>query len=54
MVELKNLGSKSYKVSQGDRIAQLVILPVVDVEIEVVSYLEQTARGSSGFGSTGM
>ena len=54
MVELKNLSSKPYKVSQGDRIAQLVILPVVDVEIEVVSHLEETARGSSGFGSTGM
>ena len=54
MVELKNLSSKIYKVSQGDRIAQLVILPVVDVEIGVVSNLEETARGSSGFGSTGM
>ena len=54
MVELKNLSSKPYKVSQGDRIAQLVILPVVDVEIGVMSNLEETARGSSGFGSTGM
>ena len=54
MVELKNLGSKPYKVSQGDRIAQLVILPVVDIEIGVVSSLEETSRGSSGFGSTGM
>jgi dUTP pyrophosphatase len=54
MVELKNLSSKPYKVSQGDRIAQLVIIPVVDVKIRVVPQLEETARGSSGFGSTGL
>ena len=54
VVELKNLSSKPYKVSQGDRIAQLIILPVVDVEIKVVLCLEKTERGSSGFGSTGL
>jgi len=54
MVELKNLSSKPYKVSQGGRIAQLVIIPVVDVKIRVVPQLEETARGSSGFGSTGL
>jgi len=53
MVELKNLSSKPYKVSPGDRIAQLVILPVVDVEVNVEAQLGKTARGSSGFGSTG-
>ncbi|MFC1925298.1 dUTP diphosphatase [Chloroflexota bacterium] len=51
-VELKNLSSKPYKVQQGDRIAQLVILPLVDVEVQSVSRLEDTERGSSGFGST--
>ena len=51
-VELKNLSSKPYKVNPGDRIAQLVILPLVDVEVHSVSHLEDTERGSSGFGST--
>ena len=51
-VELKNLSSKPYKVSPGDRIAQLVILPLVDVEVESALNLEETERNSSGFGST--
>jgi len=53
MVELKNLSSKPYLVQQGDRVAQLVVLPVVEVEAEVVADLEETARGPAGFGSTG-
>jgi len=51
-VELKNLSSKPYKVNPGDRIAQLVILPLVDVEVESALQLEETERDSSGFGST--
>jgi len=51
-VELKNLSSKPFKVNPGDRIAQLLILPLVDAEVELTSYLEHTERGSSGFGST--
>lgn len=51
-VELKNLSSKPYKVNPGDRIAQLVILPLVDVEVQSMSRLEDTERSSSGFGST--
>jgi deoxyuridine 5'-triphosphate nucleotidohydrolase len=53
MVELKNFSSKPYQVNEGDRIAQLVILPVVDAEISIVAETGQTARGLSGFGSTG-
>ena len=53
MVELKNLSSKPYKVSQGDRIAQLIVIPVVDIEISMLAQFEETARGLSGFGSTG-
>lgn len=53
MVELKNFGSDPYQVRAGDRIAQLVILPVVDAEINVVADTGQTARGRCGFGSTG-
>ena len=53
MVELKNLSSRPFSVQQGDRIAQLVILPVVDAEVRVVTTLNETERGGSGFGSTG-
>jgi dUTP pyrophosphatase len=53
MVELKNLSARPFRISQGDRIAQLVILPVVDAEIRVVASLNETERGASGFGSTG-
>ena len=53
LVELKNLSSRPYRVSCGDRIAQLVILPVADVEVRVVPSLGETSRGPSGFGSTG-
>jgi dUTP pyrophosphatase len=54
VVELKNLSSKSYQINEGDRIAQLLILPVVDAEISIVADTGQTARGPSGFGSTGV
>jgi len=53
MVELKNLSSQPFKVNQGDRIAQLFILPVVDVEVVILPDLGETSRGSGGFGSTG-
>lgn len=51
-VELKNLSSKPFQINTGDRIAQLVVLPVVDVEVESTLQLEETARDSGGFGST--
>lgn len=53
MVEMKNFGSKPYRVREGDRIAQLVVLPVVNARISVVADTVDTARGGSGFGSTG-
>ena len=53
MVELKNLGSRPFRIDRGDRIAQLVVLPVVDAEVRVVTTLNETERGGSGFGSTG-
>lgn len=52
-VELKNFSSKPYKVNQGDRIAQLVVLPLVEVELNVVADVRETSRGGGGFGSTG-
>jgi deoxyuridine 5'-triphosphate nucleotidohydrolase len=53
MVEMKNFGSKPYRVSEGDRIAQLVVLPVVNARISVVADTVDTTRGGAGFGSTG-
>jgi dUTP pyrophosphatase len=52
-VLLVNLGRSPYRVERGDRIAQLVIAPVVHAEIEVVATLTTTARGEGGFGHTG-
>lgn len=52
-VVLYNLGSSPYLVSPGQRIAQLVISPVVQAEWEQVEMLEETERGVGGFGSTG-
>ena len=53
MVELKNLSSAEYKITAGDRIAQLIVLPTVQVDLVVTDELENTSRGASGMGSTG-
>ena len=52
-VALHNFRDTEYVVEPGDRIAQLLILPVLRPEVEVVSELSETARGAGGFGSTG-
>lgn len=52
-VVLINLGSKPVTLRRGDRIAQLVIVPVVQAEWEEVEELPPTARGEGGFGHTG-
>lgn len=52
-VELKNFSATPYRVNRGDRIAQLVVLPVVEVEVRVVADVQETGRGPGGFGSTG-
>ena len=52
-VGLHNFLDTEYVVEPGDRIAQLLILPVLRPEVEVVSELSETARGAGGFGSTG-
>ncbi len=48
-----NLGQDSVIISRGDRIAQMVIAPVVQAQIIEVSELSSTERGSGGFGHTG-
>lgn len=52
-VSLVNLGTEPYRVTHGDRIAQMVVSPVTQASFRVVDQLSDTARGSSGFGSTG-
>ena len=52
-VALVNLGAESYVVRHGDRIAQCVVAPVLQVGFEVVDIIGETARGEGGFGSTG-
>lgn len=53
MVSLFNHGSSPVSVSSGDRVAQLVITPVVTAEFTAANSLGSTVRGSGGFGSTG-
>ena len=52
-VKLFNHGVASYYVKAGDKIAQLVIVPCLLPELELVDSLEETDRGDNGFGSTG-
>ena len=53
MVKLHNHGGYDYKVNAGDKISQLVIIPVVHVHVELVEKLDESDRGQNGFGSTG-
>jgi dUTP pyrophosphatase len=48
-----NLGSQPINIQRGDRIAQLVIAPIIQVELEECSHLSETERGRGGFGHTG-
>ena len=52
-VGLVNLGQSDYTVQPGDRIAQLMVTPVVQPTVVQVSALDDTDRGAGGFGSTG-
>ena len=52
-VILINLGENTFKVEKGLRIAQMILCPVVKATFKEVEELEETIRGSGGFGSTG-
>lgn len=52
-VLLINLGADTFKVKRGDRIAQMVVAPVSQVSFEAVEILDETERGTKGYGSTG-
>jgi dUTP pyrophosphatase len=53
-VILINLGEKKFKIEKGLRIAQMVLCPVIKAELEEADELDETKRGSGGFGSTGI
>ena len=53
-VILVNLGDAPFRIARGDRIAQLIIAPVTRVEVAEAENLDATARGSGGFGSSGV
>ena len=52
-VGLVNHGDAPYTIQPGDRIAQLMVLPILRPTLTVVEELDETERGSGGFGSTG-
>ena len=52
-VILVNLGEEPFSFTRGDRIAQMVVVPVAAVTFDVVDELPDSARGEGGFGSTG-
>ena len=52
-VPVVNLSQTDYSIEPGERIAQLVLHPVIPYELEEVSTLDETQRGSGGFGSSG-
>ena len=53
MIPLRNLGRSARVIENGTRVAQMVITPINQVDIEVVDELSKTKRGVGGFGSTG-
>jgi dUTP pyrophosphatase len=53
MVSMWNRGQLAFTIEPGDRIAQLVVVPVVQVELEVVNDFAESARGAGGFGHSG-
>ena len=52
-VKLYNNSTEHYHVKKGDKISQLVILPIIKPELEVVEEFSETERGNNGFGSSG-
>ncbi len=54
MVSMWNRGNKEFTVEAGDRIAQMVLVPIVQAEFEIVSEFTQSERSDGGFGHTGV
>lgn len=53
VVKLYNHTCKDYEFKKGDKIAQLVLLPIISPELELADSFEETERGNGGFGSSG-
>ncbi len=53
MVGLQNSGETDFTIQPGDRIAQLMVVPVVQAQVRMTDELDETQRGTGGFGSTG-
>lgn len=51
---LINLGAENFTVNSGDRIAQIIVAPVVQGKFEITNKINETERGSGGFGHTGV
>ena len=54
MISTWNRGAAAYTIEPGDRIAQLVLLPIVRAALQVVDTFDASARGAGGFGHTGV
>ncbi|MDH5832747.1 dUTP diphosphatase [Luteimonas kalidii] len=54
LISVWNRGRETYTIEPGDRIAQLVLLPVVRAQLQVVDTFTDSARGTGGFGHTGV
>ncbi len=54
MISVWNRGREAFTMEPGDRIAQLVVLPIVRATLQVVEEFETSARGAGGFGHTGV
>ena len=52
-IQLQNSSDQEYVIQPGDRIAQLMVAPVIQAKVTMVDELDETARGAGGFGSTG-
>ena len=52
-VVMVNLGQQTFRINRGMKIAQLLVQPVAEVEVEEAEELEDSSRGENGFGSTG-
>jgi dUTP pyrophosphatase len=54
LIRTFNRGTEPFTIEPGDRIAQLLVLPIVRAGLQVVDTFEQSARGAGGFGHTGV
>jgi len=54
LISVWNRGGEAFTIEPGDRIAQLLVLPIVRAALQVVDTFEQSTRGAGGFGHTGV